>query len=95
MSDEITAFSLARSGLQEIVDAISPKRADDLGAIRKRAVATLEAVDAKRGLRNDPKTICKLLRAMAGGTDAQANRHDTILIAAAEMIEAFERRMGL
>lgn len=40
---------------------------------------------------NEPKTISKLLRAIAGGAEAQKNRHDVILIAAAEMIDAFDR----
>ena len=41
---------------------------------------------------NSPKAICKLLRALAGGQMAIDNHHDTILIAAAEMIEAYERK---
>lgn len=40
---------------------------------------------------NDPKSVCQLLRALAGSDNARENRHDTILIGAAEMIEAFER----
>lgn len=43
------------------------------------------------GIKNSPETICKLLRAIAGSGSAKANRHDTILIGAAEMIEAFEK----
>ncbi len=39
-----------------------------------------------------PQAVSKLLRAMAGSTDAKEQRHDTILIGAAEMIEAFEKR---
>jgi hypothetical protein len=35
--------------------------------------------------------ICKLLRAIAGNTDAHRYRYDTTLIGAAETIEAFER----
>jgi hypothetical protein len=42
---------------------------------------------------NSPEAICKLLRAIAGGEIARANHHDTILIGAAEMIEAFERKL--
>lgn len=41
---------------------------------------------------NDPDTIIKLLHAMAASTEAKANRHDVILIAAANMIEAFNVR---
>jgi hypothetical protein len=41
---------------------------------------------------NKPQTVSKLLRALARGTDAQEQKHDTILIGAAEMIEAFERK---
>ncbi len=53
-----------------------------------------KAVDLLKnaGVFNDPQVICKLLRAIAGGTEAQASRIDTILIGAAEMIEAFARR---
>lgn len=47
---------------------------------------------AIRALDNSPEVICKLLRSIAGGTDTIARGHDTILIAAAEMIEAHERR---
>lgn len=36
---------------------------------------------------NDPAVICKLLRAMAGGTDAKASKQDVIFNAAAEIIE--------
>jgi len=35
--------------------------------------------------------IGKLLRAIAGNTDARRYRYDTTLIGAAETIEAFER----
>ena len=38
-----------------------------------------------------PALIGKLLRAIAGNTDARRYRYDTILIGAAETIEAFER----
>ena len=38
-----------------------------------------------------PALICKLLRAIAGNTDAHRYRYDTTLIGAAETIEAFER----
>ena len=38
-----------------------------------------------------PALICKLLRAIAGKTDARRYRYDTTLIGAAETIEAFER----
>ena len=38
-----------------------------------------------------PAVICKLLRAIAGNTDAHRYRYDTILIVAVETIEAFER----
>lgn len=41
---------------------------------------------------NKPQTVSKLLRALAGSDHAKAQRHDTILIGAAEMIEAFEKR---
>lgn len=41
---------------------------------------------------NNPKTISHLLRVLAQGADAKEHRHDTILIGAAEMIEAFERK---
>lgn len=44
---------------------------------------------------NSPRAICKLLRAIAGGSVAIENRHDTILIAAAAMIEAYEARRDL
>lgn len=40
---------------------------------------------------DDPQAIVPLLRAMATSTDAIENRHDTILIAAAAMIEAFSK----
>lgn len=43
------------------------------------------------GVLSTPHDIQKLLRAMAGGTEAQANRSDIILTAAADMIAAFER----
>jgi hypothetical protein len=36
---------------------------------------------------NDPIVLAKLLRAIAGGTDAQAIGHDTIFKAAAELLE--------
>jgi hypothetical protein len=39
-----------------------------------------------------PQALSTLLRAIARGTDAQEQKHDTILIGAAEMIEAFERK---
>jgi hypothetical protein len=38
-----------------------------------------------------PAVICKLSRAIAGNTDAHRYRYDTILIAAVETIETFER----
>ena len=41
--------------------------------------------------RSAPAVTCKLLRAIAGYTDAHRYRYDTILIGAAETIEAFER----
>lgn len=41
---------------------------------------------------NKPQTLSQMLRAIAQGTDAKEQRHDTILIGAAEMIEAFERK---
>jgi hypothetical protein len=41
---------------------------------------------------NKPQTISRLLRALAGTEDARRQKHDTILIGAAEMIEAFERK---
>jgi hypothetical protein len=41
---------------------------------------------------NDPKVICKLLRAIANAERVKTDRHDTILIAAAEMIEAYDKR---
>lgn len=41
---------------------------------------------------NKPQTLSKMLRALAGGADAKEQKHDTILIGAAEMIEAFERK---
>jgi hypothetical protein len=41
---------------------------------------------------NKPQMISNLLRALAQGDDAKEQRHDTILIGAAEMIEAFERK---
>jgi hypothetical protein len=40
---------------------------------------------------NTPETISKLLRAIAGGTDAKENNHDVIFLAAARMIEEHER----
>lgn len=43
------------------------------------------------GVENDPATVCKLLDAIAGSDNAKAARHDTILIAASEMIKAFEK----
>lgn len=49
-------------------------------------------IDETAKLANSPATVCKLLRAIAGGRQAIDNRHDTILIAAVEMIEAFERK---
>lgn len=36
---------------------------------------------------NDPKVVAKLLRAIAGGVDAKRNKHDTILICAADMLD--------
>jgi len=41
---------------------------------------------------NKPQTLSKLLRALGGSDNAKAQKHDTILIGAAEMIEAFERK---
>lgn len=49
----------------------------------------IEAAFATLGFVNDPATISKLLRALAGSDLAKANRHDTILIGAAEMIDRF------
>lgn len=43
------------------------------------------------GVLSDPDDIERLLRAMAGSTEAQTNRSDTILIAAAEMIAEFKK----
>lgn len=45
----------------------------------------------EHGVLSEPSSVVALLKAMAGGTDAIQNRHDTILIAAAQMIEVFER----
>lgn len=36
---------------------------------------------------NDPKTLARLLRSIANGTEAQANKHDVIFNAAAEWLE--------
>lgn len=55
------------------------------------APSTMEFLKAA-GVLSDPRQISLLLRAMATGTDAINSRADTILIAAAEMIEAFARR---
>lgn len=49
----------------------------------------IEAAFKTLGFVNDPATISKLLRALAGGELAKTNRHDTILIGAAEMIDRF------
>jgi hypothetical protein len=38
---------------------------------------------------NDPIVLAKLLRAIAGGTDAQASGHDLIFNAAAELLEQY------
>ena len=54
--------------------------------------ADLRPGDNRLAAINSPETICKLLRAIAGGTDTIARGHDTILIAAATMIEAHEHR---
>jgi hypothetical protein len=48
-------------------------------------------VRLERGNFSAPPAVCKLLRAVAGNTDAHRYRYDTILIAAVETIEAFER----
>lgn len=39
---------------------------------------------------NNPAVICKLLRAIAGGTDAKASKHDVIFNAAADIIEKLQ-----
>jgi hypothetical protein len=39
-----------------------------------------------------PHSVSELLRALGQSEDAKRQRHDTILIGAAEMIEAFERK---
>lgn len=44
------------------------------------------------GVLSEPRELSKLLRAIASGTDAKKHRHDTILVAAAEMIDAFARQ---
>lgn len=49
----------------------------------------IEAAFKTLGFVNDPATISKLLRALAGSELAKTNRHDTILIGAAEMIDRF------
>jgi DnaJ-class molecular chaperone len=43
--------------------------------------------EGRQLLRNNPETICKLLRAIAKASDAQLSMHDVILNAAADMIE--------
>lgn len=43
---------------------------------------------------NDSATIVKLLHAIAGGTEAQNNKHDVIFIAVAEHIERLERSLA-
>lgn len=42
-------------------------------------------------VKNDPKVIIKLLRAIASGTDAQNTKQDVIFSAAANMLEQFDR----
>lgn len=58
---------------------------------RVRDSIDIRAKLAAAGVLSEPGDIVRLLRAMAGSTEAKANRHDTILIAAAEMIEAYDR----
>jgi hypothetical protein len=41
--------------------------------------------------KNDPKVIAKLLRAMAGGTNAKKYQHDIIFNAAADLLEEYDR----
>jgi hypothetical protein len=43
------------------------------------------------GEKNNPETLKKLLTAIAHSGSAIANRHDTILLGAVGMIEAFEK----
>lgn len=38
-------------------------------------------------MRNDPKTIAKLLRAIASGSDAKQSQHDIIFRAAADLLD--------
>lgn len=38
-------------------------------------------------IENSPAALAKLLRAIAGGSDAQATKHDAIFNAAAEWLE--------
>jgi hypothetical protein len=45
----------------------------------------------ENGMKNDPKVIVKLLRAVANGTDAKRHKHDVIFEAAADMIEEYDR----
>jgi hypothetical protein len=59
---------------------------------KEDGITVLDLVGLERGdFSASSVVVCKLLRAIAGGADAGRNRYDTILIAAAEMIEAFER----
>lgn len=39
---------------------------------------------------NDPKVIARLLRAIAGGTDAKKSKQDIILNVAADMLEKYD-----
>lgn len=39
---------------------------------------------------NDPKVVARLLRAIAGGTDAQKSKQDVILNIAADMLEKYD-----
>lgn len=44
---------------------------------------------------NDPATISRLLRAIAGGANAQASKHDVIFNAAADMIDKACARLSV
>lgn len=62
-----------------------------IGGPEFHRVSILEQVIAEN-YGNTPEALCKLLFAIAGGEMAKKAGHDTILISAAEMIKAFERR---
>lgn len=87
-------MSLRDDSMERPYDRENPRSGDAARNPADTATRIVELIAEARGgkFSAPPDVVCRLLRAMASGTDAQANRHDVILIAAAEMIERFEKR---